>query len=145
MIVPDANLLLYAYNRADPNHRKALNWWSGLVEGTEPVGLPCLVTVGFLRLATGSAAFEQPLPSAMATLTVEEWLDQPHIDVLNPGPAHMRIWGDLIRATNASGNLVNDAHIAAIAIEHDAEVHTNDRDFARFPGLRWSNPLQTLA
>jgi len=98
-----------------------------------------------LGMMIPSAAFEQPLPSAMATLTVEEWLDQPHIDVLNPGPAHMRIWGDLIRATNASGNLVNDAHIAAIAIEHDAEVHTNDRDFARFPGLRWSNPLQTLA
>lgn len=142
MIVPDANLLLYAYNREVPNHRKALKWWSGLVEGTEPIGLPCLVTVGFVRLATGPAAFEQPLPPATAMSVVEEWLEQPHIDVLTPGPAHMRIWGDLIRATSASGNLVNDAHIAALAIEHDAEVHTNDRDFARFPGLRWQNPLE---
>lgn len=145
MIIPDANMLLYAYNREDLNHPRALRWWTELAQGIEPVGLPWLVAVGFVRLATGPIVFEQPLTPDLAMEAVEEWLARPQIELLTPGTDHLRILGGLIRATGASGNLVNDAHIAALAIEHDAEVHTNDRDFARFPGLRWSNPLQARA
>lgn len=145
MITPDANLLLYAYNRQDPNHSQALGWWTELVQGDEPVGLPWLVAVGFVRLATGPVVLEKPLTPDLAIEAIEEWLAKPQIELLTPGPDHLRIWGNLIRETGAEGNLVSDAHIAALAIEHDAVVHTNDRDLSRFPGLRWQNPLQAPA
>ena len=83
-----------------------------------------------------------PLTSAQAVAVVEGWLSLPHITVLQPGSEHLPVLAELLTAAGRGGNVVPDAHIAALAIEHDAEVHTNDRDFARFPGLRWRNPLQ---
>ena len=86
-----------------------------------------------------------PLTLEQAVVVVESWLSHPHVSALQPGSQHLSVLAEVLTAAGRGGNVVPDAHIAALAIEHDAEVHTNDRDFARFPGLRWSNPLQILA
>lgn len=141
MIVPDVNLLLYAYNREAPSHRQARNWWVGLVNGTEWVGIPWAVTNSFLRLLTIRGLLANPATPSQAVDFVHEWFRQDHIAPLNPGSQHLTLLGQLLDAVGVGGNLVMDAHIAALAIEHQAEVHSNDADFARFPGLRWRNPL----
>ncbi|MDE2745570.1 MAG: type II toxin-antitoxin system VapC family toxin [Chloroflexota bacterium] len=141
MIVPDVNLLLYAHFREFAHHDEARRWWVQLVSGREPVGVPWLVSIGFVRLATHPTKLTMPLSTPQAVAVVERWLSYQHISVLLPGTDHLRVLAELLRAAGQGGNVVPDAHIAAVAIEHDAEIHTNDRGFARFPGLRWSNPL----
>jgi len=145
VIVPDVNLLLYAHFGDFPQHGDALGWWEDLVSGHEPVGLPWSVSIGFVRLATHPNKLTHPLSTPQATTVVNHWFSHPHISPLQLGAEHLSILADLLMAVSGGGNIVPDAHIAALAIEHDAEVHTNDGDFARFPGLRWSNPLQTPA
>ena len=141
MIVPDLNLLIYAHNDMAPEHQPAREWWQELLNSTERVGLPWVVTTGFLRLTTQRSAYRHPLTLEQATDTVFEWYDVPHVAPLNPGAQHLSIVRRLLEVAGASGDLVTDAHIAALAIEHQAEVHSNDMDFGRFPGLRWRNPL----
>ena len=141
MIVPDLNLLLYAYNQASPFHEGAREWWAGLVNGRERIGIPWIVVIGFLRLITQGTALSHPATPAQAMSFVDAWFHHPHITTLNPGSQHLTLLGRLLDAAGTGGNLVTDAHIAALAIEHQAEVHSNDSDFARFPGLRWRNPL----
>ena len=141
MIVPDINLLLYAHFREFEQHSAARSWWEDLVVGHEPVGVPWSVGIGFVRLATHPRKLTEPLTTAQAIAVVESWHSRPHISGLHPGSEHLSILADLLSAAGSGGNLVPDAHIAALATEHDAEIHTNDRDFSRFPGLRWSNPL----
>ena len=141
MIIPDLNLLLYAYNDASPNHKGARRWWSALLGGTEPVGIPWSVATGFVRLVTGPHVMGQPAAPDVAIGTVEEWFRLPHVSPVEPGRDHLTLMRRALAATGVGGNLVNDAHVAALAIEQQAEVHTNDADFARFPGLRWRNPL----
>ena len=142
MIVPDVNLLVYAYNREAPLHNEARNWWAGLVNGTERVGIPWAVANSFLRLLTIRGLLATPATPAQAVDFVHEWFSQSHIAPLNPGTQHLTLVGRLLDAAGVGGNLVMDAHIAALAIEHQAEVHSNDWDFARFPGLRWRTPLR---
>ena len=141
MIVPDLNLLLYAYNDSSPHYEAARLWWRALLEGTEPVGIPWSVAIGFVRLTTGRHIMREPASPAVAIDTVEEWFRLPHVSPLEPGREHLSLVRRALAATGAGGNLVNDAHVAALAIERRAEVHTNDGDFGRFPGLRWRNPL----
>ena len=141
MIIPDLNLLLYAYNDGSPNHEGARRWWSALLGGNEPVGVPWSVATGFVRLVTGPHVMGQPAPPDLAIDTVEEWFRLPHVSPVEPGRDHLRLMRRALAATGVGGNLVNDAHVAALAIEQQAEVHTNDADFARFPGVRWRNPL----
>ena len=112
------------------------------MEGGEQVGIPWLVVAGFVRVATHASAMTLPLSTSQAMGVVADWLSLPHVNPLNPGSRHLSIMENLLAAAGVGGNLVNDAHIAALAIEFQAEVHSNDSDFARFPGLRWSNPLQ---
>ena len=141
MIVPDVNLLVYAYNEAAPFHEQARRWWEGLVNGTERVGVPWLVTAGFVRLLTHPSVRERPAVPTQAVGYVEEWFRFPNVTPLNPGTEHLRLFRQALIAAGVGANLVTDAHVAALAIEHQAEVHSNDADFGRFPGLRWRNPL----
>ena len=141
MIVPDVNLLLYAYNREAPLHNEARNWWVGLINGTERVGIPWAVANSFLRLLTIRGLLTHPATPSQALDFVREWFRQPHVAPLNPGSQHLTLLGQLLAAAGVGGNLVMDAHLAALAMEYQAEVHSNDTDFGRFPGLRWRNPL----
>ena len=141
MIVPDLNLLIYAHNDAAPLHAPARRWWEGLVNGTERVGVPWVVTAGFVRLLTHPSVLSHPARPEQAVDYVQEWFNFSHVTPLNPGTEHLALFRDALAASGVGGNLVTDAHIAARAIEYQAELHSNDADFGRFPGLRWRNPL----
>ncbi len=141
MIVPDVNLLLYAYNDGAHLHRPASNWWEGLLNGTERIGIPWVVTVGFVRLLTHPSLRDHPATIAQALDFVDLWFHAPHVTTLNPGRQHLTLVRRALDAAGVGGNLATDAHIAALAIEYQAEVHSNDTDFSRFPGLHWRNPL----
>ena len=141
MIVPDVNLLIYAYTDDVPFHEAARRWWEAACGGTERVGLPWAVTSGFLRIVTKREAAIRPVPIEAVLDVVSEWFSLPHVAPLNPGTQHLTILRRVLVEAGVGGNLVSDAHIAALAIEHQAEVHSNDSDFARFSGLRWRNPL----
>ena len=141
MIVPDLNLLVYAYDTTSQRHESAHRWWGGLMNGTERIGVPWLVAAGFIRLTTGPHVMGQSATPEEAIDTVEEWFRLPHVAPLNPGAEHLRLMRGAVAAAGVGGNLVTDAHIAALAMEYQAEVHSNDADFGRFPGLRWRNPL----
>ena len=141
MIVPDLNLLIYAYNDDAPLYASARSWWEGLMNGTERVGTPWVVAAGFVRLMTQPNVLNDPFTPDEAIDTVEEWFRLPHVAPLNPGTEHLRLMRGAVAAAGVGGDLVTDAHIAALAMEYQAEVHTNDADFGRFPGLRWRNPL----
>jgi uncharacterized protein len=141
VIVPDINLLVFAYNEAAPRHDAARAWWEGLMSGRERVGVPWAVVVGFVRLVTHAAVLEQPLLPGAAIERVRRWFTREHILSLDPGPRHLAILEQLFEAAGVGGNLTTDAHLAALAIEHQSELHSGDTDFARFPGLRWYNPL----
>lgn len=141
MIVPDANLLVYAYNSDAPHHAAARRWWEELLNGTGPVGLPWAVTCGFVRLMTHPAVLVRPMTTAEAGVSVRAWFERPCVEVLEPGPRHLEILLRLLGEPGVTGALTTDAHLAALAIEHQCELHSNDADFSRFPGLRWRNPL----
>lgn len=141
MKVLDANLLLYAVDERSPRHVPARAWLEQTLSGAETVGLVWLVLLAFVRLSTRASVFEQPLEVIDALDTVDGWLAQPCTTVLAPSRRHSAVLRELLEPLGAAGNLTNDAHLAAIAIEHGAELCSSDRDFARFPGLRWSDPL----
>ena len=141
MIVPDLNLLVYAYNIGAPAHAEARRWWEDLLSDSEAVRIPWAVCLGFVRLMTHRAVLLTPLPTADAVATVRSWLDLPNVEILDPGPRHLEYFERALAQAGTGGNLVTDAHIAALAMEFQAEVHSNDADFARFAGLRWHNPL----
>jgi hypothetical protein len=141
MILPDINLLLYAHNEALPYHVVARTWWEELLTSERAVGIPWAVSFGFIRLASHPAVFRDPLPPLEGLARVQGWLARSHVQVLEPGGRHLSIVEDLFTATGVAGNLTTDTHLAALAIEHQCELHSNDSDFARFPGLRWHNPL----
>ncbi len=111
------------------------------MNGTERIGVPWVVGAGFIRLTTGPRVMGQVATPEQAIDTVESWFRLPHVAALNPGPAHLTLVPRALAAAGVGGNLVTDVHIAALAIEYQAEVHSNDTDFGRFPGLRWRNPL----
>ena len=141
MIVPDTNLLVYAYNVGAPYHAAARRWWEGLVNGTERVGVPWVVSTGFVRLMTHPRALTSPILAAAAIAHVRDWFRYAHVTPINPGAEHLTHVQRNLDAAGVGANLVTDAHIAALAIEYQAEVHSNDSDFSRFPGLRWRNLL----
>jgi toxin-antitoxin system PIN domain toxin len=141
VIIPDINLLLYAYDASSPFHPKAAGWWQDCLSGTEPVGLLHVVTFGFVRIATNARAFANPMTPTEAAGHVRSWLEQPPVQVLAPGPDHVRDTLELLEKLGTAGNLVSDAQMAALALDHDAVLHTADTDFVRFPGLRWFNPI----
>ena len=141
MIVPDLNLLVYAYNDGAPHHEPARRWWEDLVNGTERVGVPWVVSTGFVRLMTHPKVLTHPAAATEAVDYVREWFRFPHVAPVNPGAEHLALLRRNLAAAGVGANLVTDSHIAAVAMEYQAEVHSNDTDFSRFPGLRWRNPL----
>lgn len=141
MIIPDANLLLYAYDEANPFHTRAKSWWSECLSGSEPVGLVAVVLFAFIRIGTNPRIFESPLSVAEATGHVQEWIDAPPTEFLSVAPEDVNqalVW---LTEEGAGGNLTTDAQIASVAKRHRAQVHTADADFGRFRDVRWYNPL----
>lgn len=142
MIVVDVNLLLYATVTGFAQHDLARSWWEDVLGGDHPVGLPIPSIFGFIRVSTGRRVLASPLPVASAIAYVDQWLAQPAVEVLGPGPRHVEIACRLLRDQGTAGNLTTDAQIAALAIENDGVVHTNDTDFGRFAGVQRVNPLR---
>ena len=142
MIFLDANVLIYAVNEDAPLNRKTKRWLEFSLSGSETVGFSWNVLLAFLRLSTRPGLFRNPLTIAAACDVVDSWLDQSSATIVHPGPRHPRIFRDLLVPLGTGGNLTSDAHLAAIAIEHGAELCSFDADFARFPGLKWRNPLR---
>ena len=143
MIVPDVNMLLYAHVRSFTEHVKARRWWEDLLNGDTEVAIAAPVLFGFVRLATSRQVFDKPLAVNEALALVDAWLSRAHVRFALPGPRLLEIAFDLLKDLGATGNLTTDAQIAALAIEEQGEVHSNDSDFARFSRLRWVNPLRS--
>jgi hypothetical protein len=141
VILIDANLLLYAYQPRAAQHAASRAWLEAALGGPELVRFAWLTLWAFVRIATNPRVFERPLSLSEAKATVDSWLAQPAVGILEPGERHWDILGELMREGQAVGPLVMDAVIAAIALEHGATLYTTDRDFARFAALRWVNPL----
>ena len=141
MKLVDANLLLYAVNEDAPLHAQARRWLEEALSGTEAVAFTWGVLLAFLRLSTRAAIFPRPLRIEEAFAVIESWLSQPCATVVHPTERHARLLRDLLLPLGTGGNLTADAHLAALALEHGAELCSCDGDFARFPGLRWKNPI----
>ena len=141
MILPDLSLVVYAHNRDAPHHAAARAWWEGLLNATEPVAVPWVVVLGFVRLMTHRSVLVTPMSPTAALAHVRAWFACTNVERLEPGPRHVDVLDRLLSAIGTAGNLTLDAQLAALAIEHQCELHSNDNDFGRFPGLRWRNPL----
>jgi toxin-antitoxin system PIN domain toxin len=143
VIVVDANLLLYAYDPDSAEHEVSRTWLEQALSGAGLVRFAWLTLWAFLRIATNPRVFVRPLSPAEAHAAVAAWLGQPNVGIVEPGERHLEILAGLIRDGQATGPLVMDAALAAIAIEHGATLCSTDRDFARFSGLDWQNPIAT--
>ncbi len=141
MRLADLNLLIYAVNQDAPQHAAARQWLESCLSGDETLGLSWTVILGFLRLTTSPRVFERPLRVEDAAAMVDDWLSHANVELVVPGRRHWTILRALLLDSGTAGNLSSDAHLAALAIEHEAELHTADADFQRFHGVRWSNPL----
>ena len=141
LITPDANLLIYAYNTKAQQPRAARAWLEDVLGGVSQVGLLMQSVLAFIRLTTTIMPTGDVFTVAEALSIVDLWLSRPQVSILHPGPGHWAIFRRLCLATEAKSNLSTDAHLAALAIEHAATLHTADRHFARFADLRWVNPL----
>ena len=137
----DVNILLYAEDATSPMHEAARLWWDEQLSGTETVSLCWPVLKAFIRIGTNRRVFSNPLTVEEAVERVQSWLDQPCTRVITPTERHWIIFRELIEKGQAVANLVSDAHLAALAIEHGCLLYSTDSDFSRFPGLKWRNPL----
>lgn len=141
MTLVDVNIVIYAEDTMSPHHAVVRTWWDALMNGQDTVALCWPTLNGFLRIATHPKIATNPLSPADAVAKVGAWLAHPNTQVVNPGVMHWAEYEKLILATSATGNLLMDAHLAALAIEHGCDLASCDTDFAKFPGLRWINPL----
>lgn len=141
MILVDANLLLYAEDSLSEHHQAAREWWDAQLSGSDPVGLCWPVLNAFIRIGTNARLHQRPLTLKEATERVQSWLDQPCVRLLQPTDHHWEIFQQMLKAGNAVGNLVSDAHLAALAKEHNCVLYSTDADFSRFRGLKWKNPI----
>jgi toxin-antitoxin system PIN domain toxin len=141
VLLPDVNVLVYAYREDAPNHSRYKAWLEEMINGDEAYGLSDLVCSGFLRVVTHPAIFAPPSSIDDALAFVEELRSPPNCVLLSPGARHWQLFTRLCHATGARGNLVPDAYFAALAVETGSEWITTDGDYARFPGLRWRHPL----
>jgi toxin-antitoxin system PIN domain toxin len=142
LILVDANLLLYAYDSSSARHRPARRWLEGVLSGEEPVRFALASLLAFLRISTNAAVFRRPLSARDAIALVTAWLDVPVAGIAEPTDRNWSVLEDLACSGQARGPLLMDAHLAALAIEHGATLCTTDRDFARFPKLRFRDPLE---
>lgn len=140
-ILVDANLVLWAHHRSFPEHEAARAWWADALSETPFVGVPWSTILAFLRLSTHPRTLRRPVPIRDAWREVCAWLELSNVRIPVPGDRHQELLGDLLIRTNATGNHTSDAHLAALAIEWGLELCSADGDFARYPGLRWRDPL----
>jgi uncharacterized protein len=140
-VLVDANILLYAVDEASPFHERASSWLTAQLNGDRRVGFPWLSLVAFLRISTHERASANPLSPELAAMFVTDWLEPEVAWIPREGPGHARILADLMTRYQLQGNIVSDAHLAALAIEHGLEVCSNDSHFARFGEIRWTNPV----
>ena len=141
MKLPDVNLLLYAIDEGSARHEPARAWVEERLSGTETFAFSWVVLLAFIRLTTSPRVFQSPLSTSAALDLVDSWMTQPCAAVVHPTSRHASVLRDLLEPLGTAGNLTTDAHLAALAIEHGAELCSTDRDFSRFAGLRWANPL----
>ena len=141
MILVDANLLVYAHAGSLAQHERARAWLDEQLNGTAPVGLPWASLLAFLRLVTNPRIFERPEPMVEAWSQVLSWMGCETAWIPQPTERHAAVLGELLAAPGVHANLVPDAHLAALALEHGLTLCSADSDFARFPSLRWQNPL----
>lgn len=142
MILPDVNILIYAHDETSKDHVAARQWWEDHLNGTRMIGLSWVVILGFIRLLTNPRIYQNPYPPSEILAIVGSWLQQPHIRIIHPSEHHFALLSKLIEQIGVAGNLTTDAHLAVLAIERGLILQTTDADFARFPGLKWSNPLK---
>jgi toxin-antitoxin system PIN domain toxin len=141
MILVDANLLLYAEDSLSEHHQAARTWWDAQLSGAEPVCLCWPVVTAFIRIGTNVRLHRRPLTLGEAVERVQSWFDQPCVRIIYPGEQHWAIFQVMLRDGKAIGSLVSDAHLAAMAVEHNCILQSTDADFARFKGLKWNNPI----
>ncbi len=142
MILVDANIPLYAEDQLSPFNSAARLWWDEQLSGSSPVCLCWMVINAFIRVGTNPRIFQRPLSLDEALSRVRSWLDQPCVRIVRPTERHWVVFQEMLREGQAAANLVSDAHLAALAVEHGCELATTDSDFSRFPGLRRRNPLR---
>jgi toxin-antitoxin system PIN domain toxin len=140
--IVDANVLLYAVNTDSVHHDASRTWLNAALSGPESIGFAWSVVLAFLRISTRAPVFPQPLSADQAVLTAQDWLAQPPAVVVEPTTRHLALLGGLLATSGTGGNLVSDAHLATLALEHNAEIITYDTDVARFEALRWNSPTK---
>jgi len=138
--IVDANVLLYATDEQAPKHQASRSWLDGVLAGQEAVGFAWVALLAFIRLSTNPVVFPRPLTAREAGEQAERWLGAASAVVVVPTPRHLSVLRGLLATAGAAGSLVNDAHLAALALEHDAGIVSFDRDFGRFEGVRWRPP-----
>jgi toxin-antitoxin system PIN domain toxin len=143
--LPDVNLLLYAVDETSPRHDAARVWLERTLSGSETVAFVWVVLLAFVRLSTHAAVFSRPLDLDAALDLVDEWLAQPCVTVVAPTERHAAVLREMLQPLGTAGNLTTDAHLAALAVEHGAQLCSCDADFGRFSGVRWSDPLSGSA
>jgi len=141
VILVDANILLYAEDSLSAHHEMARVWWDAQLSGSSPVCLCWHVLTAFIRIATNTRLHQRPLTLKEAIDRVQSWIDQPCVRIIQPTEEHWSILQRMLCDGSATANLVSDAHLAALAIEHNCELCSTDADFSRFPGLNWLNSL----
>jgi toxin-antitoxin system PIN domain toxin len=141
VIIPDVNLLVYAYSKRSPWHETASRWWTTALNGTEGIGIATAVALGFVRLMSNAKVVDKPVRPEVLLRTVESWLDLPRVRLIGPGFRHFEAMAELFAQSSAQFDLSTDIHIAALAMEYGAVVHSNDGDLGRFPSVRVLNPL----
>jgi toxin-antitoxin system PIN domain toxin len=142
VVLPDINILVYALDKSSPHHRAAREWWEEQLNGTQAVCLPWVVLLGLIRLLTNPRIFNNPYEASEVLAIIEGWLVLPHVRIIHPTDAHFELLGKIIGSVRTAGNLTTDIHLAALAIERGLTLCSTDADFARFPGLKWKNPLK---
>src|SRR5262245_24354651 len=145
MTLVDLTLLMAAANSRAPKHRAARDWWEAQLNGTEKIALSWLVILGFIRLTTSPKIMPEPLLLADAVGMVDAWLARPNVTIAQVTAQHWNVLQNMLHAVGHGAALTMDAHLACLAIEHDAELATADEDFSHFPGLKWRNPLKPEA
>lgn len=141
MNIVDANVLLYAVNADAVHHEQSRRWLDDALSGAAIVGFSWIALLGFLRLSTKVGLFPSPLSVTDALARIAAWTTQPVAVMANPGATHLSVVSSLLVSVGSGGNLVNDAHLAALAIEHRGVVVSYDHDFGRFPGVTWRTPV----
>lgn len=141
MILPDVNLLIHAHNCESSRHQAARAWWDAALGGTEGIGLAWVAILGFIRISTHRGILVNPMTPDAACSRLDEWLSLPHVHIPQSAEGHFDRLRAHLERIGAAGNLTTDAHLATLAMERGYTLYSTDADFARFPGLKWINPL----